>query len=712
MRHLRQIGFITLFLLVPLLWTTVSTNAAPLAAIALQEGRTYDQAHDTGYIDWSGPVQYVYLTHKDGSWLPPEEGGGFCGSGCSEWVTRMSSSGKVSGAFATDVADFSVNVGFSHDSDVGSAVLRACSASLTWNLYTGPGNGLPGFVSMGLAVPAGCRSWSLTASGGYVDFQAVDVTYGAPLPTSTSTATPLPSMTPPPTGTPTLIPTSTFTPTPTLTSTPTNTPTSTPTDTPSPTPTPLPPQITGQVVCDLWGNASWCKGNETLELTASDPQGYSVTITGDLNGDPFTCANTCSVPLPEGVGTANYTVTSSSGRTASSSSTWQRDVTPPTINIVAPPVDGQNGWYISEVDLSANASDAISGLDSIAGSLDEGATWNSFPIHFSDGVFQVIARARDIAGNEALVTEVIHVDSVRPVSKITSQSNGEVVHGNVALSGKLEDQTSGVANGELSVDGGRTWQAVSMETGDAWSFGWQSNEVQNGQYELQVRGMDQAGNVGDPASIALVVDNAPPRISITEHWWIWESGQLKVSPNYFPVASVKVVISDPQHRWPEVVLNFDPEKVPAAVSWDRRFADGTLAPSGWYSVIAIACDVHDLCGSDEGRIEIPFVATSTPTFTPSPTATTTPTSQPTLTATRKPATPTLVLAVPSPEIIPGQTQPTHSIPFWQLLGLLGLFLAIASASVVDPRPAALHRLRESIRLITKQKDIELSRDDE
>ena len=36
-----------------------------------------------------------------------------------------------------------------------------------------------------------------------------------------------------------------------------------------------------------------------------------------------------------------------------------------------------------------------------------------------------------------------------------------------------------------------------MGTGDTWSFTWHTNEVPNGQYTLQMRGMDQAGNVGD-----------------------------------------------------------------------------------------------------------------------------------------------------------------------------------------------------------------------
>ncbi len=90
-----------------------------------------------------------------------------------------------------------------------------------------------------------------------------------------------------------------------------------------------------------------------------------------------------------------------------------------------------------------------------------------------------------------------------------------------------------------------------MGTGNTWSFGWQSHEVPNGQYELQMRGVDQAGNLGDSVSITLVVDNDPPQVSITEHWWIWESGKLEVVPNYFPIARVRVIISDPQYRWPE-----------------------------------------------------------------------------------------------------------------------------------------------------------------
>ena len=712
-----KIGFISSLLSVIILLTAGFTNAAPLSAIAMNEGRTYDQAHDTGYIDWSGSAQYVVVTHRDGSSLPPEEGGASCNSSCTEWVTRLGNGGVASGAFDRDVSYFEVMVEFTRDSSVGSATLRACSAVSAWYLYNSGGS-LPGYVSMVLTVPAGCRSWSISASGGYIDFRSVDVNYSGPPSTPTFTSTPLPTFTPSATRTPTLIPTSTFTPTltstptftptntltptptqtftPTNTSTPTFTPTFTPTNTPSPTPTPLPPVIVGQVVCDLWGDAGWCRGTETLELTASDPQGFDVTISGDLNGNPFTCGSSCTLPLPEGKGTASYLVTSTSGRTGSGSSTWQRDGTPPNLNIVLPPLDGRNGWYVSEVDVSANATDVVSGLYSLSGSTDNGTNWVSFPFHLTDGVHPVVAHAQDVAGNEGLESEAIHVDTIPPVSQFTSHSNGEVVKGSVLLTGSLEDITSGTDVGELSIDGGITWQAVSMGTGDTWSFTWQSNEVPNGQYTLQMRGIDQAGNVGDPASITLVVDNGPPAVSITERWWIWESGLLKVSPNHFPIASVQVTIRDPQNRWPVVVMSFDPEKGTDSISWNRHFADGTLAPSGEYPVVAVACDIHDLCGRDMGIIMIPTMATSTVTITPSPTATMTQTPYATSTATQKPPTPTPVLVTPSPE---KPAQPVRTLfPLWQLIGLLGLFMVIASASVVDPRPAALDRLRETFKM--------------
>jgi hypothetical protein len=222
-------------------------RTAPLYAVSLIEGRTYDQAHNTGYIDWYSSVIYVDLAHRDLSYLPPEEGGIYCGAvTCIENVTLIWQGANVSGSFARDVTYFEVMLAYesSTDTGVGTAIIQACGASRTELLKSS--NKIAGFNSFSLTVPAGCRSWSVSATGGFVHMRSVDVYYVAAPPTPTYTPTPTFTFTPTPTSTNTFTPTATgtpqptntFTPTPTYTHTPTNTNTFTPTATGTTQPTP------------------------------------------------------------------------------------------------------------------------------------------------------------------------------------------------------------------------------------------------------------------------------------------------------------------------------------------------------------------------------------------------------------------------------------------------------------------------------------------
>jgi len=202
----------------------------------------------------------------------------------------------------------------------------------------------------------------------------------------------------------------------------------------------------------------------------------------------------------------------------------------------------------------------------------------------------------------------------------------------------------------------------------------------------------------------------PPTVSLTEHWWIWESGVLNITPKTYPIANVKLTISDPQNRWPGVSLEIDPRKESELVIWDRSFADGTLAPSGEYPVQVRVCDDHNLCASATGRISIPEGdwPTMTPTFTP--TTTSTMLLSATATKTQLPTSPTPALIVPSPTPSAPTAQPTQW-PLWQVLGLAGLMIVIASTSVVDPRPLALRRLGEALEQISKRNQIDSSQDE-
>lgn len=75
-----------------------------------------------------------------------------------------------------------------------------------------------------------------------------------------------------------------------------------------------------------------------MVLTASDPQGYPLTISGNVGGDiPFTCVPgpICVQQLYEGNGTINYQVmASTSGLISSGSTTWKKDITAPKATLL------------------------------------------------------------------------------------------------------------------------------------------------------------------------------------------------------------------------------------------------------------------------------------------------------------------------------------------------------------------------------------------
>lgn len=144
----------------------------------LRNGRTYDQ--ETSFIQWNGSVSYINLFHRDNTSLPASEGGASCNNGCTEQVTRIQSGSSISGNF-TYLQTFNVQVAYSGDRNVGTAIIRACGQTIrTENLYIA-NQGTPGFNNLpspAWNVPtAGDCVWSITASGGYVDVRAVTTVY-------------------------------------------------------------------------------------------------------------------------------------------------------------------------------------------------------------------------------------------------------------------------------------------------------------------------------------------------------------------------------------------------------------------------------------------------------------------------------------------------------------------------------------------------------
>ncbi len=355
------------------------------------------------------------------------------------------------------------------------------------------------------------------------------------------TPTPMPPTSIPPTATlipPTLIPsTSTpIPPTPTrIPSTPTPippTPTripSTPTPIP-PTPTPivLPPTVSSSLACDIWGGEGWCRRNGRLVVSASDPQDYSVSITG--SSPNFSCTGSCSVSLPAGRSVASYTATSSiSGMSASGSRSWAYDPIAPIASMSISGTDGLNGWYTSSVKVTANASDFLSGIASVK--VSSGGDWSPSINLTQDGSYHVQVAAVDVAGNTTASAQAIGVDTTAPsinISVAGSLESSGWYSSSVQLSATATDATSGVnGNVLVSVNGG-AWQALPLDLS------------LDGLYSAKFRVFDVAGNVAN-SQLSLRVDTTAPSIFISAAGSLnasgWYSSPVQLSATAFDATS-------------------------------------------------------------------------------------------------------------------------------------------------------------------------------
>jgi hypothetical protein len=263
-----------------------------------------------------------------------------------------------------------------------------------------------------------------------------------------------------------------------------------------PTP-PSPPTVSSAVSCTM-GSNGWCVDNAQLVVSASDPQGYALTISGSRAGASFSCGGSCSVSLPPGTGTATYTATAAtSGLSTSGSKVWSFDPIPPIPLLYLDGVGGANSWYVSPVTASAGGSDSISGLAAATLSADGGAAAAS--AFLEDGVHSILVTARDVAGNSATLTQNVSVDTVPPsvvIAENGSLGNEGWYLSETTLTAETEDNLSGIASVQHRINGG------------AWQDG-DSVTVQEGVHMIDFRVFDVAGNE-QTASQEFHVDTTPP----------------------------------------------------------------------------------------------------------------------------------------------------------------------------------------------------------
>jgi hypothetical protein len=169
---------------------------------------------------------------------------------------------------------------------------------------------------------------------------------------------------------------------------------------------------------------------------------------------------------------------------------YELDSIAPTTKISLSGTLGNNGWYVSNVQVALTATDneGGSGVAKTEYSFD-GITWNTYTAPFmvsTEGTTTVYYRSTDNAGNvEETKTEAIKIDKTLPSITITSPQAKDYLHSeNVTLNFSATDALSGIdaITGLLDSTPATNGQVIDLRT------------LTLGQHTLAVTAVDKAGN--------------------------------------------------------------------------------------------------------------------------------------------------------------------------------------------------------------------------
>ncbi|MCC6300447.1 MAG: Ig-like domain repeat protein, partial [Anaerolineales bacterium] len=187
------------------------------------------------------------------------------------------------------------------------------------------------------------------------------------------------------------------------------------------------------------GTNGWYTSPAFLSALGSDSTSGLASVLLSVDGG----APQASTTLNEGVYTVDVQAQDNAGNLSNASTTVSVDTTTPTIDLALNGTAGKNGWYISNMQVNASASDATSGIATFELTADGGA-WTAVngPWSFSDGVHTLQFKAKDNAGNQTETpVQEFFIDSLAPVIDLPAQweVNDTIVY-------KVQDDGSGLAS--------------------------------------------------------------------------------------------------------------------------------------------------------------------------------------------------------------------------------------------------------------------------
>ncbi len=303
-------------------------------------------------------------------------------------------------------------------------------------------------------------------------------------------------------------------------------------------------------------NAAEHGSSLVISGTTTAPVGQTLTLT--LNGKTYTTTVQTGGSWSYTLGSADVTaladgnayvinasVSNAIGNTGSSNHTITVDLSAPAMGINIDSLQADTGLSasdfitsVSPVVVNGSLTAALASNETAQISIDGGVTWTTLTVTgttwryndsrtLTDGNYLYQVRVIDAAGNVgATDSQNVVIDTTAPdpavktiaISAITTDT-GLIANDFVtsdttlAVNGTLGAALSVGEFAQISIDGGTTWQNLSV-SGLTWSY-LDGRTLTDGNYNYQVRVIDTAGNIGATASQIVTVDTTAPLASKT-----------------------------------------------------------------------------------------------------------------------------------------------------------------------------------------------------
>ncbi len=216
--------------------------------------------------------------------------------------------------------------------------------------------------------------------------------------------------------------------------------------------------------------------------------------------------------LEEGHHNFYVTVTDEDGNTFTNRASFFIDITSPDVHLTSP--EKEKILATENVTVEWDGSDEVSGIDFYELILDgeleyEGSEERYELTNLTDGEHSIKLRAVDRAGNEDLDNTSFLVDTTPPDLQIISPEEGEKVgEDSVKVEWEASDAIAGINYFEVRIKG-KSWRNLGP------SLDYEFTGLEDGEYTVEVRALDQVGNSGIE-DVTFTVNTVPPVVDILE----------------------------------------------------------------------------------------------------------------------------------------------------------------------------------------------------